>query len=239
MKTIEELNEAIRSHKRRNQLTETECAVLDLLAQYSCKEIGRSFLAKSTIAELVGKSRRTIVRVCNRLEQLGIIAQHKRMRQTGDRRQTSNLIVIQSAKRDDVVPNETPVIPEMTRQEAPSRNLNNNTYKETVIPSDALKNSLPTEIYSAMSRYFNAKEIYRYYGVLLRAKASVDPAIILEDHAAEFVNAWHAVVLKLKHGRIRKLDGYLYEAFRKAAFTVKARLNAPESLFDRFRKVFE
>ncbi|ALC81562.1 hypothetical protein AM592_08080 [Bacillus gobiensis] len=228
MKSIEELNATVRAHKRNHQLTATETEVLDVLSRYSCKEIGRSFLAKSTIAELVGKSRRQVIRVCNRLEQLGIIRQSKRMRQTGDRRQTSNLIEILAH-----------VTPECHTEEAPSRNINNNTYKDTVIPSEALKNALPAEIYSAMSRYFEADDIYKYYGILLRAKASVDPAIILEDHAEPFVEAWHAVVLKLKHGKIRKLDGYLYEAFRKAAFTIKARLNAPVSLFDKFRKAFE
>lgn len=94
MKTVEELNAAVREHKKRHNLSATERAVLDLLSQYSCVTIGESFLAKSTIAELVGKSRRTIIRVCIRLEALGIIVQHKRMRQTGDKRQTSNLIVI-------------------------------------------------------------------------------------------------------------------------------------------------
>ena len=93
-KSIEELNETVRLHKRNNQLNATDRAVLDVLARYSCKEIGKSWLAKSTIADLVGKSRRTIIRVCNKLERLGIIRQYTRMRATGDRRQTSNLIVI-------------------------------------------------------------------------------------------------------------------------------------------------
>lgn len=105
MKTIDELNEAVRVHRRNNQLNTTELSVLDLLAQFSCKDVGRSFLAKSTIAELIGKSHRTIIRACNRLESLGIIRQSKRMRLSGDRRQTSNLIEILHAA---TLSNDTP-----------------------------------------------------------------------------------------------------------------------------------
>lgn len=120
--SIDELNAAVREHKQRHDLSATERAVLDLLSQYSCVNIGESFLAKSTIAERVGKSRRTIIRVCNRLEALGIIVQYKRMRKTGDKRQTSNLIVI--------LPIEPAyVTPECHSQEPPqlnSKSINNN-----------------------------------------------------------------------------------------------------------------
>ncbi|MFF8775602.1 helix-turn-helix domain-containing protein, partial [Kitasatospora sp. NPDC015120] len=111
----------------------TERTVLDILSQYSCKTIGKSFLAKSTIAELIGKSRRTIIRICNRLESLGIIRQVKRMRQTGDRRQTSNLIYILpvevTSDTPDVTPKETDSISSKS-----INNINNRTVKPAWIP---------------------------------------------------------------------------------------------------------
>ncbi len=107
------------------------------------------------------------------------------------------------------------------------------------MPAEALKGALPDEIFTAMSRYFGAEDIYKYYGILLRAKASVDRTIRLEEHAAPFIEAWHATIMKAKSHEIRRFDDYLYAGFRKAAWTVKARLNRGGSLMDRFRQAFE
>lgn len=213
-KTIEQLNETVRIHKRNPELNETDRAVLDLLARYSCKNIGKSWLAKGKIAELAGKSRRTIIRVCNKLEKLGIIRQYERRRETGDRRQTSNLIVIQPAD----------VTPECHTKETPPRNSNNNTYKETAfVPATALQNSLPSAIYDAMSPYFNADDLYKYYGILLRAKRSVSNNVLIEDNPQPFVTAFQNAVFKLKQGKIRNLANYLYRAWQSAAATIVRR----------------
>jgi hypothetical protein len=215
-KTIEQLNETVRIHKRNPELNETDRAVLDLLAQYSCKEIGKSWLAKGKIAELVGKSRRTIIRVCKKLESLGIIRQYERRRETGDRRQTSNLIVIQPAKSDDT--------PECHTEETPQRNSKNTTYKDTAfVPATALQNSLPSAIYDAMSPYFNAADLYKYYGILLRAKRSVSNNVLIEDNPQPFVTAFQNAILKLKQGKIRNLSNYLYRAWQSAAATIVRR----------------
>ncbi len=42
--TIEKLNDAVRHHRQAHSLSKTELAVLDVLAQYSCVNLGRSFL---------------------------------------------------------------------------------------------------------------------------------------------------------------------------------------------------
>ncbi|MGG4467241.1 helix-turn-helix domain-containing protein [Paenibacillus alvei] len=152
--SIEELNAAVRTHRDRHMLSATERAVLDILSQYSCKTIGESFLAKSTIAELIGKSRRTIIRVCNRLESLGIIRQAKRMRKTGDRRQTSNLVVI--------LPVETAyVTPACHSEEAPQLNSKsiNNTKERTVKPA-----WIPQSFFDLVSaHYSDVKTIEEYW----------------------------------------------------------------------------
>jgi Helix-turn-helix domain len=222
-KTIDQLNESVRIHKQNKALNDTDRAVLDLLARYSCKELGKSWLAKGKIAELVGKSRRTIIRVCNKLEKLGIIRQYERKRETGDRRQTSNLIVIQPAD----------VTPECHTEETPQRNSKNNTYKDTAfVPATALQNSLPSAIYDAMSPYFNADDIYKYYGILLRAKRSVSDNVLIEDNPQPFVAAFQNAILKLKQGKIRNLANYLYRAWQSAAATiVRRRVFANSDLF--------
>jgi Helix-turn-helix domain len=217
IETIEQLNESVRIHKQNKALNDTDRAVLDLLAQYSCKEVGKSWLAKGKIAELVGKSRRTIIRVCNKLEKLGIIRQYERKRETGDRRQTSNLIVILPAE-------ETIVTPECHTEETPQRNSKNNTFIDTAfVPATALQNSLPSAIYDAMSPYFNAEELYRYYGILLRAKRSVSDDVLIEDNPQPFVTAFQNAILKLKQRKIRNLSNYLYRAWQSAAATIVRR----------------
>jgi DNA-binding Lrp family transcriptional regulator len=95
--SVEQLNGAIRKHRGSHELTTTELAVLDVLSQYSCKYPGVSFMTKNNIGKAVGKSRRTVIRVCNRLESLGIIKQYE-LRRKSDGQQTSNAIVVLPAE---------------------------------------------------------------------------------------------------------------------------------------------
>nr|WP_259544438.1 helix-turn-helix domain-containing protein [Heyndrickxia oleronia] len=218
--SVEELNAAIRQHRAANDLTKTELAVLDVLAQYSCVEPGVSYLRKSKIGEIIGKSRRTIIRACNRLESLGIIRQYKRMRETGDRRQTSNLIVIQPVKC--VVVNESTTTrdtPDMSPQETPYINSkSNNTYS-----NGGLKRAVHSPLYDALSPYFNDGELYRVIGVLYRAKASVDRNITVEDYVTEYVDAFKSVVYSHKIGKVRSLFGCLFSAWREVTVELKRR----------------
>lgn len=110
---IKQLNEAVRQYKVKyaDKLTNTAVRVLDVLHRYSAKYTGVSFMAKNTIAELIGVSRRTVIRVCQLLESLGIIKQYE-MKRSSDMKQTSNAIVIQA-----VVPNlERPLIGNSEKQ---------------------------------------------------------------------------------------------------------------------------
>ena len=225
-KSIEELNETVRIHKRNPELNATDRAVLDVLARYSCKELGKSWLAKSTIAEIVGKSRRTIIRVCNKLERLGIIRQYTRMRATGDRRQTSNLIVILPAIEQHGAPKchrkETTrksqkkhVTPECHTQETSARNLNNNCLHNTY--------SQQASKYVKQTHYDKFREfitntlgnvekrlIYRLYSVY---RAHSVPLLRLNAFDRQTVEAigWQALKVALmacKRKRISNLAGY-------------------------------
>ncbi|KYD08030.1 helix-turn-helix domain-containing protein [Caldibacillus debilis] len=202
-KSIKDLNAAVAAHKRNHKLTKTEIAVLDVLARYSCKNIGKSWLAKNTIARLVGKSRRTVIRACNRLETLGIIRQYERRRETGDRRQTSNLIVIQPAA----------VTPAMSHQEAQSRNVKNNYLHNTYAPQpqpnpsfyDRFRNLIDSTLGNVDKRL-----IYRLYGVY---KAHSTPLLRFEafDRAKIETIGWQALktaIMATKRKKIRDLAGY-------------------------------
>lgn len=230
--SIEELNAAIRSHRANNKLNATELAVLDVLAQYSCKDVGRSFLSKSTIAELVGKSRRTIIRVFNRLEELGIICQYARKRQTGDRRQTSNLIVIQTAiavnseqavtrgmdlvrQANDQTTDVTPDDHNLTRQEAPSINSKNkviyNTYSAPTASNEQPRNlSTPYVQFRDMVANFvsDSKLTNKLWGVYLAQTKYLRVTYETSELLAEGIEALKVTFQTTKRKAIRNLAGY-------------------------------
>lgn len=203
-KSIEELNAAVREHRDRHVLSATERLVLDLLSQYSCKTIGESFLAKSTIAEIIGKSRRTIIRVCNRLEELGIIRQVKRMRQTGDRRQTSNLIVILPIETTDVTP-------ACHSEDAPLLNSksNNNTKERTAKPA-----WIPQSFYDLVSvHHRDVKTIEEYWRA---AYATTYAYSFPETTKAELaIDAFYA--LKRKRKTLRKPIAFFVGVIKRQA----------------------
>ncbi|HHL0974807.1 TPA: HTH domain-containing protein, partial [Bacillus cereus] len=97
--TLKELNDTVRAYKKQYKLNKNQMAVLDHLHHYSAKYLGVSFKTKNNIADALHISRRTVIRVCQYLESLGIIKQLE-MKRKSDRRQTSNVIVIQPLHTD-------------------------------------------------------------------------------------------------------------------------------------------
>src|SRR5699024_207410 len=64
------------------------------------------------------------------------------------------------------------------------------TEKKNNAPADfikkALKHAIPTPIYDALAPFFDGQGLYDAYGVLLRAKASIDRNIRLEEHVERY-----------------------------------------------------
>ena len=94
-KSINDLNEAVRAYKDqyKEDLNKTDLILLDILHRYSAKYTGVSFLTKNNLAKMLGCTRKTITRKCNKFEMLGIIKQYETKR-SSDMKQTSNAIVI-------------------------------------------------------------------------------------------------------------------------------------------------
>ncbi|MEC1940420.1 helix-turn-helix domain-containing protein [Bacillus velezensis] len=246
------LNAAVYEHIKRNtyDLNDTDRQALKKIARYAVKFSGAAHLKAETLADLIDKSVKTARRALNKLATLGIVKKIATTRKINGGK-GANIIVILPVDDQSTMSNRVQAEkPTETTTEAPKtenepsdsikRSKNQNNVLDTAtVPAEALKGALPDEIFTAMSRYFGAEDIYKYYGILLRAKANVDRTIRLEEHAAPFVEAWHATIMKAKSHEIRRFDDYLYAGFRKAAWTVKARLNRGGSLMDRFRQAFE
>ncbi|TWK69291.1 helix-turn-helix domain-containing protein [Bacillus licheniformis] len=240
-----ELNAAVYEHIKRNtyELNDTDRLTLKTIARYAVKFAGAAHLKAETLADLIGKSVKTARRAVNKLASLSIIQKIATTRKINGGHGANIIVILPVGRRvedtqlseddqstmttreDAEKPTEpTDEAPKITNEPSDSINLSKNHVIDTV-PACGLKNALPSEIYSAMARYFEADEIYKYYGILLRAKASVDPTLILEEHPHPFVEAWHAAILKRKQQKIRRFDDYLYASFRQASWTVKARKN--------------
>lgn len=209
--TIERLNESVRNHKESHALNMTELAVLDLLHRYSAKYKGVSFLCKNTIGKLVGKSRRTIIRVCQRLESLNIIRQYA-MKRASDMQQTSNAIVIlpanmttlsHSDKLDDVVQYEAPVTQEPAENVTPIKPLPSKT--NTVINNtyQAFKN--------AVGYFVNDRKLTnKLYGIYLAQISYIrdcyDTNELLDCGIEALITAFQAT----KRKPIRNMAGYYH-----------------------------
>jgi DNA-binding Lrp family transcriptional regulator len=234
----EELNAAIYAHIKRNSydLNETDRKALKMIARYAVKFAGAAHLKAATIAQLIGKSEKTARRVVNKLADLGIIRKVATMRKINggkganilqilpveDDNDQSTLSSREDARTRDIKRTET-----QKSAAEPSnsiKQLKNNTFLETAfVPATALQNSLPSAIYDAMSPYFNAADLYKYYGILLRAKRSVSNNVLIEDNPQPFVTAFQNAILKLKQRKIRNLANYLYRAWQSAAATIVRR----------------
>ncbi|MCY8609862.1 helix-turn-helix domain-containing protein [Bacillus haynesii] len=253
-----ELNAAVYEHIKRNtfSLTPTQKTTFKTIARYAVKFPGVAHLKAETLASLIGKSVKTVRRALNQLEELEIIKKIPTTRKVNGGR-GANIFVILPVKQQAEISNDQSIMstrgdhekqdgtssPGTKTKNEPSNSIKQfkkqKHYQDTEIPAAALRNSIPEAIFSAMSRYFEADNIYKYYGVLLRAKASVDNSIILEHHSEEFVNVWHAAILKTKQGCVRNLKNYLYVGFRQAAIEIKRRLNQNKSLIQKFRDFLE
>lgn len=102
-KSVDELNQNTIEVRElfADQLTLSTKKVLDVLHRYACKYPGVCYLSKNKIAEMVGVTRRTVIRACKQLEDLGVIVQYELSRHNGDRRQSANAIVFVSVQISD------------------------------------------------------------------------------------------------------------------------------------------
>ena len=260
--SVAEMNEVIKSYKKEYALSQTDVAILDAISRYACKYTGVCFLSKQGIAEEAGfTSRRTAIRACNRMEELGIMKQYETRRVRGDKRQSTNIIVIQQAEFGADFLEGNPKIsattcdcenvsisPESqgkvtagshTKESFNKTSLQTNTYKETCIETDellkrGLKTAIPKSIYNAFSPFFDGQTLYEMYGVLLRAKANVNAMFMVEDYAEEYMNHFFNVIRLYKKGKVKNLASYLYVTWEKLSSEISRRRKGGVDMFKLF-----
>ncbi|MFY4775526.1 helix-turn-helix domain-containing protein [Metabacillus sp. RGM 3146] len=208
---VKQLNEAVRSHKEKHAdlLSETMLRILDVLHRHSAKYTGVSFLAKSNIGKLIGKCRRTIIRVCQRLEDLGIIRQYETKR-ASDMQQSSNAIVILPP-----VVAVTQEEPPMSRQEnkpslkQPLHNKKNVESADSAASAEYTSNRVPASFRDLVACFYNKADIIEEYWRMTTLQTRYI------DHSPDTIaqlacDAFRQTVRKVKGGRVRKAIAYYY-----------------------------
>lgn len=238
--SVDELNAntiAIRAQYS-DQLTPSTIQVLDVLHRFSCKFPGVCYLSKSKIAEMVGVTRRTVVRACNMLESLGIIVQHELKRHKGDKRQSSNAIVFVKVEKENVTPGcHTVEALSDTQKAKPNNTLDTENpivdKKEVVkdveeVKADlkrGLRDKMPAYIYDLLSPYLNLDDLYQAYGALIRGKANIDRSIMFEGNEGLFTDAVLSVINAYKRGKVRNLFAVLFTAAQDTTAQIYRREN--------------
>ncbi|MBK3495339.1 hypothetical protein JFL43_10855 [Viridibacillus sp. YIM B01967] len=247
-KSVEDLNAAVIQHRDLHAeiLTPSTRNVLDVLARYSCVYPGVSYRAKSDIATELDINIRTVRRACNLLEDLGIIKQHSTKRHNGDKRQSTNAIVILAPSTDDENGN---VLPECLPKEAPAktslRDINNTRDTENrELPTSAavqdkgikeqerkeqeqsalkegLLDKLPSPV-RVLAPFFNHNKLYSLAGVVYKAKASVDKSIVMEHQESKYRKALLSVMSAYKRGKVECLESVVYTAIKRVTRSIKA-----------------
>ena len=236
--SIEQLNANTKAVRQQfgKQLTKATREVLDVLHRYASKYYGLCYLSKSKIADMLGISRRTVIRACDLLESLGIIVQYELMRHNGDKRQSSNAIVFLSqisAREAFGQEVEVDVTPECHAKDAlsdtPQKDLNNtyDTGERATLIKNGLVSKLPKTLKYALAPFFDAEELYEMVGVIYKAKASVDRDIKIEDHEEMYREAILSVMNAFKRGKAKSLPGVLYRAIQSTtrSISLKERLS--------------
>lgn len=242
-KNVEQLNKNTVEIRNQfaDQMTLSTKKVLDVLHRYAVKYPGVCYLAKSTIAEMVGISRRTVIRSCKQLEEFGVIVQHELKRRNGDRRQSSNAIVFVSVEPTENVEDTTmshhashlntlsktqksinntldTEIPSFDKKEVVKIDIVDNPKKSVdAVKADlkrGMRDKMPSYLYDTLAPYFNLDELYQAYGALIRGKAYIDKSIQFETHQGLFTDAVLSVINAYKRGKVRNLFAVLYAAAR-------------------------
>ncbi|MFJ7982327.1 MarR family transcriptional regulator [Lysinibacillus xylanilyticus] len=219
--SVDEMNKAVKEHKRLNkeELTKATYAVLDFISQWSCKFVGVSYLCQKRIAESLQISYKTVQRAIAILIKLGVVKKYLTKRATGDKRQSSNIIVIQQAKENvhPKCPTNTALI------NTQNTNNTNDTEKEGFSSKEADKESLikkglvsklPKTLQNVLSPFFDADDIYKLSGTIYKAKSKVDKNIQIEDYSTEYYESILSVINAYKRGRVDSLHGLLFHSIK-------------------------
>lgn len=226
--SIQAMDETIKEHIEINQyeLNDTDRDIIMTLARYSVKYKGVAHLKVDTIAGIVSKSSITVRRSLNKLEALGIIEKIEFMRAKSGGNGANIYRFLAVDDRPEMIGREesgklTQASDEAINEPIESINLksNSNNTDDTQptneqIIHESLTNNTPEAIVGLFRPFFYGSELYRYIGLLFKAKYRPHAKIRIETHIDDFRACIYDVMRRYKQGYIRNLDAYLFASIR-------------------------
>lgn len=216
--STQELNHHVKQHTNRNRydMNETDRNILQFISQYSIKYSGACHLKAFTIAEGIGKSRRTVERSVKKLIRLNVIDRINttRAKSGGKGANIYRILPYDVASEvshctDSEKVTESKEYAPIPRNETAILLSKKNYILET---AKATKNAIPAPIYETLAPFFNAKELRKLTGVIFRGKTN---KVRIEAHAEAFTDVLTDCIRRYKAGAVRNLDGYIYASVRK------------------------
>lgn len=238
--SIEKLNESINDHIKRNQyeLNETDRDIFLMLGRYSVKYKGVSHLKADTIATAIGKSKRTVQRSIRKLERLGMVERCEFIREksggnganiyrilpyksTNDTAELSPRLEsdkpTQTSVKDSDKQNETINFKSLLKNNTNDNSIHNRNIDEVSeekLIDESIRNNTPAEIINLLSPFFYGSELYKYLGILFKAKYRPHINIRIEDHIDEYKACIYDVMKRYKLRKIKSLEGYLFASIK-------------------------
>jgi hypothetical protein len=209
--TVEQLNQTVRQYKDminamelRQDLKRNLLTVMEYLKRHSCKFFGVSFKGKRKIAADLEMSDKTITRLCKRLEVLGFIKQYA-MKRSNDMQQTSNAIVIQPAKTENVRQKAVKMSDQKNNIFLKQNQLLNNTYSaKSVTFYQRFKSLLENMVGQNQSLTSRLYGVYRAHSTALVKHGAFDK----QDVENVAMSALQTAVMRTKKKKIRNLAGF-------------------------------
>lgn len=231
--TVKEMNAVVKHYKDqyKSQITKSVYAVLDFISQWACKYVGVCYLSQRKIAEELNISYKTVQRSIAVLVDLNVIKKYDSKRHNGDKRRSTNILVIQNV--DVNVQTECPDKETLLY----TQNINN-TDDTVVTPQKIDKESLikkgltiklpqPLQFLSA---FFDSNELYSIVGTIYKAKAATDRNIQIEEHEQEYRESILSVINAYKRGKTKSLHGLLFHSIKAVTRSIQMK----SRLYDAF-----
>jgi len=229
-KTVKEMNATVKYYKDqyKSQLTKSTYKVLDFISQWACKFVGVCYLSQRKIAEELNISYKTVQRSIAVLVDLNVVKKYDSKRHNGDRRRSTNILVIQNV--DVNVQTECP------NKETLLNTQNINNTSDTVAATQSadkeslIKKGLTTKLpkpLQFLAAFFDANELYSIVGCIYKAKSKVDRNIQIEEHEQEYRESVLSVLNAYKRGKAKSLHRLLFHSIKAVTRSIqlKSRLH--------------
>lgn len=240
---LEELNKTVRSYRdiikmnvRRKDVQTRLIDLLEVLKRHSCKHLGVSHMRKNKLAEKMNLCYKTIQRLMDKLESLGMIKQVP-MKRSSDMLQTCNAVVIlpfvdemsdkKPVEMNDKCPTNKTNSISLKQNNINKRNggtYQNNQDSNEPVNNDSVdfydysyvSSNIPERFINSVKPFFNsASDIYKLWGRLKLAVKKTNASIIVEDHVESFVKTFKETIFNYKQNKVRKdIFGYIYGAWK-------------------------